>query len=56
MREGDNVNPGEYMFYAGIAVMACAAAAAIILLCIFKRRSNKLKNQLDKEYGPAGKR
>ncbi len=42
---------GEWLFWAGIAVMGIAAAGGVLCLVVFRLTGRKLKKQLEKEYG-----
>lgn len=41
----------EWMLYGGIAVMVLAVIMAIVNIMVFLVKRNKLKEQLEKEYG-----
>jgi hypothetical protein len=46
---------GELLFYGGLIVSGAAVLAAVVLLCVYKRGSSRLKAQLDREYGSRSK-
>lgn len=45
------LNRSELLLYAGIAVMAVAVIAAVILILIFSFSGKRLKKRLEEEYG-----
>jgi hypothetical protein len=46
---------GELLFYGGLIVAAGALLVAIVLLCVYKVKSTRLKAQFDREYGSKAK-